>query len=82
MRSYRRLATVLVLVAPTLGCRGPTRPVKPVKPVTAPLAAPAEPVPPPPACDVPPEAPADLPRGKVLALYHTANVVGEVEPCG
>jgi hypothetical protein len=34
-----------------------------------------------PACDVPAE-PASLPRGIIIALYHTANVVGEVEPCG
>jgi hypothetical protein len=34
-----------------------------------------------PACDLGPE-PASRPRGVVLALYHTANVVGEVEPCG
>lgn len=34
-----------------------------------------------PACDVP-AAPAARPRGTVIALYHTANVVGEVEPCG
>ncbi|MBI5479800.1 MAG: hypothetical protein HY906_13130 [Deltaproteobacteria bacterium] len=34
-----------------------------------------------PACDLP-AAPAAQPRGTVIALYHTANVVGEVEPCG
>ena len=27
-------------------------------------------------------APASRPRGTLIALYHTANVVGEVEPCG
>ena len=34
-----------------------------------------------PACDIAAE-PASRPRGTVIALYHTANVVGEVEPCG
>jgi hypothetical protein len=34
-----------------------------------------------PACDAAAE-PASRPRGTVIALYHTANVVGEVEPCG
>jgi hypothetical protein len=34
-----------------------------------------------PACDLGAE-PASRPRGVIIALYHTANVVGEVEPCG
>ena len=44
----------------------------PLKPVT---------VEPAPTCDLGAE-PASRPRGVVIALYHTANVVGEVEPCG
>jgi hypothetical protein len=34
-----------------------------------------------PACDLGAE-PASRPRGIILALYHTANVVGELDPCG
>ena len=73
------LAAVLLAVS---ACKGqPTPAKKPLdrrdagaalKPVTI------EPAPP---CDLPAE-PASRPRGTVIALYHTANVVGEVEPCG
>jgi len=49
-----------------------TDPAAPLKPVV---------VEPAPTCDVSGE-PSSQPRGTLIALYHTANVVGEVEPCG
>jgi hypothetical protein len=86
----RRITQILVmlvagaLAASVVGCGGkkPTRgkqaavarkgPAEPLKPIT---------IDPAPTCDLPAE-PASAPRGIVIALYHTANVVGEVEPCG
>jgi len=35
----------------------------------------------PPSCTVPPDT-ASRPRGKAIAIFYTANVVGEIEPCG
>ena len=83
----RRLTPILSLVlaaallAAVAACKkqpparppGPTKgPAVPLKPVT---------IEPAPTCEAA-AAPASRPRGTLIALYHTANVVGEVEPCG
>ena len=70
------------LVSMAAGCGGKKQPKsrqaavtkagEPLKPVT---------IDPAPACDLPAES-GSQPRGVLIALYHTANVVGEVEPCG
>jgi hypothetical protein len=75
-RSLVCLSAGLLLCA--VGCKGKAPP--PAKPAAA-AAAPIV-VPPPPSCDLPKEDSSSRPRGTVLALYHTANVVGEVDPCG
>lgn len=54
---------------PAANQKGPATALKPVT------------IDPTPTCDVAPE-PASRPRGTLITLYHTANVVGEVEPCG
>ena len=67
------LATVAACKSPPPAKKAVGKPdAVPVKPVT---------VEPAPTCDLG-AAPASRPRGVVIALYHTANVVGEVEPCG
>ena len=81
LRSRHILGVAAVLLAVS-ACQSQPTPAKKqmarrdagaaLKPVTV------EPAPP---CDLPAE-PASRPRGTVIALYHTANVVGEVEPCG
>jgi hypothetical protein len=78
MHAPRAVVPLLLLGAAALGCKG--RPAQPPK--TAQPAASAVTVAPAPKCDAPLDAPNAAPRGKVLAIYHTANVVGEVEPCG
>jgi hypothetical protein len=82
MRTCRQLFTIAAaFVAAVTGCQSqPSTAAGPrgansdaaLKPVTV------EPAPP---CDLG-AAPASRPRGTVIALYHTANVAGEVEPCG
>ncbi len=54
---------------PIAGQKGPAAPLKPVT------------IDPAPTCDVA-AGPTSRPRGVLITLYHTANVVGEVEPCG
>jgi hypothetical protein len=38
-------------------------------------------IPPAPSCELG-DGPASRPKGTVIGIYHTANVVGEVDPCG
>ncbi len=54
---------------PAPGTKGAAAQLKPITPDPAPE------------CPIAGE-PASRPRGTVIAFYHTANVVGEVEPCG
>jgi hypothetical protein len=86
----RRVTQILVLLvagalaASVAGCGGKKQPRSKQSAVTKKdPGAPLKPVviEPAPTCDVA-AAPSSQPRGIIIALYHTANVVGEVEPCG
>jgi hypothetical protein len=79
MHTAHRVLPVLLLLC-AAGCKNAAPPPRPAAVTKAPVSP--IPVPPAPTCDVPAPGPASGPRGTVIALYHTANVVGEVEPCG
>ncbi len=87
MRPPRRLTQLLGLVlaaallAAVAACKNQPRSTKPADTTGAAAALKPVNIEPTPTCDAM-AAPASRPRGTLITLYHTANVVGEVEPCG